>query len=82
MKVFDPQTNFISSVSKLKTPFPEHRIISPLYIRCEDFFEIEGYLSTFNNIDLVDDVVMPGAFKDFINSVQDKKVKLPLLLAT
>lgn len=37
------------------------------------FFEFEGYLSTFNNTDLVGDVVLPGAFQE---SLQEKMPKL------
>lgn len=45
----------------------------------EDFFMFEGYASTFGNVDLGDDVVMPGAFKDTIKELQDKGGNLPVL---
>lgn len=45
----------------------------------EDFFTFEGYASTFGNIDLGDDVVMPGAFKDTIDELKAKGGFLPVL---
>lgn len=45
----------------------------------EDFFTFEGYASTFGNIDLGDDVVMPGAFKDTIKELKDNGAFLPVL---
>ena len=34
----------------------------------DDDWLVEGYISTFNNIDLGNDMVMPGAFKDTLKS--------------
>lgn len=45
----------------------------------DDFFIFEGYLSTFGNVDLGDDVVMPGAFKDTIAELEAKGGHLPVL---
>lgn len=38
----------------------------------EDFFFFEGLASTFGNIDLVDDIVLPGAFKDSLGKMTPK----------
>lgn len=40
----------------------------------DEFFRFEGLASTFGNIDLVDDIVQPGAFKESILE------KLPIIL--
>jgi len=40
----------------------------------DKFFIFEGLASTFGNLDLVDDIVMPGAFKDSIEK------QLPVIL--
>ena len=32
----------------------------------EEFFVFEGFASTFGNLDLVDDIILPGAFKESI----------------
>ena len=45
----------------------------------EKFFTFEGYLSTFNNTDLGDDVVIPGAFKETIAELEAKGGHLPIL---
>lgn len=45
----------------------------------EDFFTFEGYASTFGNIDLGDDVVMPGAFEETIKELEAKGGNLPVL---
>lgn len=38
----------------------------------DEFFFFEGLAATFGNIDLVDDVVMPGAFIDTLSSLTPK----------
>jgi HK97 family phage prohead protease len=48
-----------------------------------DFFVFEGYASTFNNVDLGDDIVMPGAFRDSLSRKSFKilwqhDMKMPL----
>lgn len=40
---------------------------------------ITGYLSTFNDIDLVGDRVMPGAFRDSIKYLKDAGIRIPLM---
>lgn len=40
----------------------------------EQFYEFEGYGSTFNNVDLVDDIILPGAFTESL------RVRTPVLL--
>lgn len=39
----------------------------------DDYFRFEGYLSTFNNVDLGDDMIMKGAFD---NTLGKRKVKI------
>ena len=55
----------------LKTKSGLDRINVPFEIKQfdeedDDFFIFEGFASAFGNLDLVDDIVMPGAFKESI----------------
>jgi HK97 family phage prohead protease len=59
-------------------------ISSPLTIKSfddkrTDYFFFEGFASTFNNMDYDMDVILPGAFKNSLNSLKRKKEQLPIL---
>lgn len=44
-----------------------------------EFFQFEGYASTFGNIDKVDDIVVKGAFSKSIAALKANLAKLPVL---
>ena len=64
----------MAEMEKLVLPFEIKQIKED-----DDFFMFEGYLSTFGNVDLGDDVVMPGAFKETIEELESKGAFLPVL---
>lgn len=51
-----------STLDRIDVPFE----IKGFHDDDEDFFVFEGFASTFGNLDLVDDIVMPGAFRESI----------------
>lgn len=60
---------------KVVVPFE----IKELNEESDDFFTFKGFASTFGNIDLVDDVIEPGAFQESIREKEGNGERFPAL---
>lgn len=65
-----PETKNGADLERIEVAFE----IKALHEEDDNFFRFEGLASTFGNLDLVDDIVLPGAFKESIAA------KMPVIL--